>query len=76
MEALRCERSSRTGGQVVPFGSEPRLAVQFFLSQFVQQNLILVFVMRQGCPLLAELCNAAKAVAVLAWRTKRNDEIW
>lgn len=58
--------SIRTGGEVVPLVAQLGLAVQFLLSQLVQQTLVLVLLSRQGCPLLGKVCNAAGAVTFMA----------
>lgn len=63
---LRRRTARRTRREVVPLAAQFRLAVQFLLSELVQQTLVLVLLSRQGCPLLAEVCNAAGAVALVA----------
>lgn len=57
-----------TGGDVISFSAELRLAVQLFLRQFVQKHLILVPVMRRCCPLLAKVSSAACTVTVMTCR--------
>lgn len=55
-----------TRGEVIPFVPDLSLAVQLFLSKFVQQSLILMCcdVMRWSCPLLGKLCSAANTVTL------------
>lgn len=55
-----------TRGEVIGLVARLGLAVQFLLSQLVQQTLVLVFLTRLGCPLLAKVCSAAHTVALLA----------
>lgn len=58
--------STRTRRDVVPFASELSFAVKFLSSQLVQQTLVLVLLMRHGCPLQDKVCSAANTVALMA----------
>lgn len=65
-EKLSQRPARRTRREVVPLVALLRLAVEFLLSELVQQTLVLVLLSRQGRPLLGEVCNAAGAVALTA----------
>jgi len=58
--------TSHTRGEVIPFVPKLSLAVQFLLSQFVQQTLMLIPVMRRS--------SAADTVALVVWGVKRPDK--
>lgn len=55
-----------TRGEVIPFVPEVSFAVKFLLSQLIQQTLVLILLMRRGCPLLDKVCSTANAVTLVA----------
>lgn len=71
MKNFHSRRQRRTRREVVPLVARLRLAVQFLLSQLVQQTLVLVLLSRQGCPLMGKVCNAAGAVTVMALKKRK-----
>lgn len=72
MKNFHSGRRRRTRREVVPLVARLRLAVQFLLSQLVQQTLVLVLLSRQGCPLLGKVCNTAGAVTLMALKNRKN----
>lgn len=61
---------SCTRREVISFVPKLSLAVQLFLSQFVQQSLILIPVMGRGCPLVDKVYSAADTVTLMALKEK------
>lgn len=72
MKNFHSGRRRRTRREVVPLVARLPLAVQFLLSQLVQQTLVLVLLSRQGGPLLGKVCNAAGAVTLMALKKRKN----
>lgn len=57
---------THTRREVISFVPKLCFAVQFLLSQLIQQTLILILLARHGCPLLGKVRSAANAVTLMA----------